>query len=230
MGYHTHFYACIPEKQVDWAKEILAGYQKVLQKKLDNIPSDEHFKKMYKSTLEMVSDERIKEQREAAKKYEWPQHIIDSNEAFYVKYRDPNYTWESEKREWIGKLTDLKNTGLLDIKFDGDLSLDYVAFLIENWNKFFSLREYGAEESYYQVHDGKLYSGLVFKCYYRVKGRYCQSMWFNSNGIIEMVEDYVDVTRKTKSGRNPKLKLTKEEKHEIEKFFKDYPDCYCWII
>lgn len=227
MGYHTHFYAYDPNKQVDWAKDILFKYKQRLQKKLDNIPSEIFFKKLYQQTLEMVSDERIKEQREAAKKYKWPQHVIDSNEAFYAKYRDPNYTWESEKQEWVNKLEHIKELGLL--VFDEEPGVNFPAdFLIGNYKDLKFLEEYDDPE--FQIHEGKIYSGEVFKRYYRVKGRYCQSMWFNSNGVIEMVEDYVDVTKKTKTGRNPKLKLTKEEKRDIEKFFRDYPDSYCWII
>ena len=84
--------------------------------------------------------------------------------------------------------------------------------------------------SNFEIRDGKIYSGNIFKCYYRVKGRYCQSMWFNSDNIIEMIEDYVDVTKTTKTGKHPKLKLTKEEKLEIENLFRDYPDSYCWIV
>ena len=234
MGYHTHFYACDPNKQVDWAKRILKKFQQRLQNKVDNFPNDEFFKRIYDYTMKMVTDEKYQEFHENAKKYAWPQWCIDDNEKFFVEHRDPNYTWETEKKEWGETLEKLKYTGLLDLKFDGDFALDYVAFLVEYWDLFMKHLDDDEEDPdspcNFEIRDGKIYSGNIFKRFYRVKGRYCESMWFNSNGIIEMIEDYVDVTKTTKTGKHPKLKLTKEEKREIEQFFNDYEDCYCWII
>lgn len=57
-------------------------------------------------------------------------------------------------------------------------------------------------------------------------------MWFNYEGIIEMIEDYVD----PKSYNQETLEYTRnrvlsdKEKLEIENFFRDYSDSYCWII
>lgn len=223
MGYHTHFYACDPNKQVEWAKQILKKFQCSLQYKLDNFPKDEFFKRIHEWTLEMVKDEKYQEFRENSKKYDWTQWYIDENEKFFVEHRDPDYTWETEKKEWSEKLEKLKDTGLLDLNFDNDYALDYVAYLIKNCDLFMKdlndYKENNDSPNNFKIHDGKIYLGDIFKCFYSVKRRYCQSIWFNPDGIIEMIEDCVDVT-----------KLSKEEKHNIKQFFKDYPDSYCLII
>lgn len=227
MSYHTHFYACDPDRQVAWAKDILGEYKERLQKKLDNIPSDNFFKKIYEGTKEMVTDEEYAEFHEKVEKYNWPKDIVEKNEAFYAKYRRDDYTWESEKNEWIDNLNNMKNTGLLDLKFDGDFALDYVAFLIDNWARFKELNTYVLD---YQAREGKIYSGHILPHRYSVNGRYCQSMWFNPDGIIAMIEDRVDVNNRNEDGHYPMVKLSDAEKKEINDLFHDYPDSYCWVI
>ena len=230
MGYHTHFYAYDKDKQVDWAKEILGKYRGQLQKELDSIPDDSFFMRMYEHTMKMVSNDEYEIFRENAETYNWPKDIIEKNEAFFAKYRRDDYTWESEKNEWFDNLNNLKNTGLLDLKFDGDLALDYVAFLIDNWNPFKErLNAYDLHLDY-QLRDRKIYSGHILQRHYRVKGRYCQSIWFNPDGIIEMIDDYVDVNKKNEDDSNPMVKLSDAEKKEINDLFHDYPDSYCWVI
>ena len=231
MGYHTHFYACDPTKQVDWAKQILSKYQKQLKHELDNFPNDDFFKNIYKMNMEETSKENYELFHENAKKYNWGKWYIDEQEEFYHKCWDPNYTWETIKQEWVDRLEKLKSTGLFDLKFDGDYAMDYVALLVENWKEFDYLNAYDLNLNF-ECKDGKIYSGDILKCYYRVKGRYCESMWFNWENIIEMIEDYVDTTSYDPETHEYKKNrvLSTREKRKIENFFRDYPDSYCLVI
>ena len=239
MSYYTHFYTFDKNKQVEWATEILKSYQKRLKNVLENIPDDDSFKRMHEYNLDELTDEKYQEFKENSVKYHWKQDFIDELEDWYRKYRRPDYTWEDDKREWIGKLIDLKNTGLLTV-FEDVSPAELPDYLIDLYHVFKnSLLDYGDPYSdeiregkpySYEIREGKIFSGEVFKRYYRVKGRYCESMWFNDDGIIDMIEDYVDVTKKTKTGRNSKLKLTKEEKQEIHEWFDGHDECYCWVV
>ena len=218
MGYHTHFYAYDAKKQNEWANQILEVYRKQLCKELSSIPNDDFFKKQYQIGLDMTTDEKYQEFKETSTKYRWPQDIIDGNEEFFAKYRDPNYTWKDEKNEWVQHLKDVENTGLLTI-LDFKSKFLLSDFLIKKHDVLKRL-DIGAGEALpkYQIREGKIYSGEVFKRFYRVKGRYCQSMWFNSNGVIEMINDY------------DYPDLMESDIKEIENFTHDYPDWYCWII
>lgn len=231
MGYHTHFYASIPEKQVDWAKKILRKCKKDLKERLNNTPNDDYFKSIYQMNLNETTQEKYEKFHEGIKEYNWPKWYIDEQEEYFAKYRDKDLTWEEcEKKEFLENSEKLKETGLLDLTFNGDFGMDYVAFLIAYWEMFDRYLEIDSDE--FVLHDNKIYSGNVFKKYYCVKGRYCQSMWFNYEGIIKMIEDYVDP-----KSYNPEtheytknLVLSDKEKLEIENFFRDYSDSYCWII
>ena len=226
MGYHTNFYACDPEQQQNWAKKILTAYKKQLKKRLNKIPSDKFFKEIYKNSMEMASDERYQEFHDNAKKYNWNKYYVADEEKWFQEHRDPNFTWEDEKKKYIKRLDILEATGLLEF----DDKNDYADFLIRNYHLF--KNEFDDEPMDYEVHDGKIFSGEIYKNYYRVKGRYCESLWFNWEGVIEMVEDYVDVTSfdKTTHEYTKMRQLTDEEKSEIENFFNDYEDAYCWVV
>ena len=175
MGYHTHFYAYDKSKQIEWAKEILAKYKQNLQKKLKNLPSDEQFKNLYNNCVIEANEEHQKKFYEDAKKYNWGKWYIEEEEKFFAIYNDPNRTWEDEKKEWIERLERTKSLGLLDFEAEGEKN--YPGFLIGNWNEFKYLDDYELDLNY-ECREGKIYSGNILKRYYRVKGRYCQSMWF----------------------------------------------------
>ena len=181
--------------------------------------------------LDETTQEKYEKFHEGIKEYNWPKWYIEEQEEYFAKYRDKDLTWEEcEKKEFLENSEKLKETGLLDLTFNGDFGIDYVAFLIAYWEMFDRYLEIDSDE--FVLHDNKIYSGNVFKKYYRVKGRYCQSMWFNYEGIIEMIEDYVD----PKSYNPETLEYTRnrvlsdKEKLEIENFFRDYSDSYCLVI
>lgn len=227
MSYYTHFYTYDKCKQVDWAKQIIKERQALLTKELKNIPNDEFFKKQHEWNLEVVNDEAYAKFKEGCTKYNWKQDFIDEQEAWYQKYRRPDYTWEDDKREWVERLEMFKDTGLLTVLEDIPESElpDYVIDTEEILSSAL-INDINAFE--HEIRDGKIYSGEEFKRYYRVKGRYCESMWFNDDGIIDMIEDYSDV--RNEDGTWSNRVLTEEEKNEIHEWFEGHDDCYCWII
>lgn len=233
MGYHTHFYACDRHKQTEWAKDILAKYKEQLQHEYENIPDDQFFMDNYQELKEMTDSNHYEKFHEDAEKCHWPKDVIEDTEAWFQKYRDPSFTWEVNKQNWFDRLDKIKNTGLLDLKFDGDSGIDYVALLVDNSEAFKYLRYYDYDLGLnYEIREGKIYNGDILKRYYRVKGRYCESMWFNWEGVIEMIEDYPDTDSfdETTHEYTRMRTLTDEEKAEIENLAEEYSDWYCWIV